>query len=102
MGTVRFLRRSLIVAAMAAAVLVAASVSGAAKVSPILLSGASDQGKNCSDNQGSGQTWTQLKVDPPNAGTYTDGTLTVTVSYESDNVFDWTSNIGVDGVLRTR
>jgi hypothetical protein len=40
----------------------------------------------------------ELKVDPPNSGTYTDGVLTVTV--DSDGTyFDWTSNIGVDAVI---
>ena len=99
MGMVSSLRRSLVLAGVIAAVLVAASVSGAAKVDPVLLTGASNQGKDCSDNQGD-QTWTQLKVDPNADGTYTDGTLTVTISNtQDDKTFDWSSNIGVDAVI---
>ena len=44
--------------------LFASSLAGAAKVEPIFLAGASNQGKDCEDNDGAGQTWSQLKVDP--------------------------------------
>ena len=50
----------------------------------------------CSDFDDS---WTELKVDPPADGVYTDGTLTVTISNYADNEFDWASNIGVDAVF---
>ena len=35
----------------------------AASVVPELLPGASNQGKTCADNQGSGQTWLELKLE---------------------------------------
>jgi hypothetical protein len=54
----------------------------------------------CKDLQGPGQIWTELKVDPNADGVYSDGTLTVTISNTTnDKIFDWSSNIGVDGVL---
>ena len=46
--------------------------------------------------------WTELKVDPPGNGTFTDGTLSVTITNFTNSDpkgFDWTSNIGVDAVL---
>jgi hypothetical protein len=45
---------------------------------------------------------TELKVEPVQDGTFTDGTLTVTVDVRdtaAGQVFDWTSNIGVDAVF---
>jgi hypothetical protein len=45
---------------------------------------------------------TELKVEPVADGTFTDGTLTVTIDVRSTaggQVFDWTSNIGVDVVI---
>ena len=60
------------------------------------------EGKDCADNVGAGQTWTQLKVDidPLVDGVYSDGTLTVTISNaQNDKTFDWSSNIGVDAVI---
>ncbi|MFP5333100.1 MAG: hypothetical protein ACLGHX_12180 [Acidimicrobiia bacterium] len=54
----------------------------------------------CADLEGPGQTWLELKVDPNADGVYSDGTLTVTISNTTnDKSFDWSSNIGVDGVL---
>jgi hypothetical protein len=56
----------------------------------------------CVDLAPEGANWTQLKVDPVENGTSTDGTLTVTITVrETDDgpVFDWTSNIGVDAVF---
>ena len=53
-------------------------------------------------------SWTEFKLQDntneggPNQlqnGTYTDGTLTVTLSNFADNQFDWESNIGVDAVF---
>ena len=44
----------------------------------------------------------ELKVDPVADGTYTDGTLTVIVDVRATaagQVFDWTSNIGLDAVI---
>lgn len=43
-------------------------------------------------------TWDELKVEPVSDGTYSDGTLTVTVDVDG-SVFDWSSDIGVDAVL---
>jgi hypothetical protein len=49
--------------------------------------------------------WTQLKVEPPGNGVFTDGTLTVTISNFANSSsgtpgsFDWSSNIGVDAVF---
>ena len=49
--------------------------------------------------------WTQLKVEPPGNGQFTDGTLTVTITnFANSNSgtpgsFDWSSNIGVDAVF---
>jgi len=45
---------------------------------------------------------TELKVEPVADGTFSDGTLTVTIDVRSTadgQVFDWTSNIGVDAVF---
>jgi hypothetical protein len=45
---------------------------------------------------------TTLKVEPVADGTFTDGTLTVTIDVRdtaAGQVFDWTSNIGVDQVI---
>jgi hypothetical protein len=45
---------------------------------------------------------TTLKVEPVADGTFTDGTLTVTIDVRdtaAGQVFDWTSNIGVDVVI---
>lgn len=72
----------------------------ASHVEPVLLPGASNQGKRCADNEGAGQDWIEFKIDTnPDAGVYTDGTLSVTIAKPSSNVVDWTSNIGVDAVI---
>src|SRR5215216_2486464 len=42
---------------------------------------------------------TELKVDPPGAGTFTDGTLTVTITNYTGTSFDFTSNLPVDAVF---
>jgi hypothetical protein len=45
---------------------------------------------------------TELKVEPVADGTFSDGTLTVTIDVRNTadgQVFDWTSNIGVDSVF---
>jgi hypothetical protein len=45
---------------------------------------------------------TTLKVEPVADGTFSDGTLTVTIDVRdtaAGQVFDWTSNIGVDAVI---
>jgi hypothetical protein len=55
----------------------------------------------CADLTG-GAGWTELKVEPPASGTFTDGTLTVDVVVSDSpagQVFSWDSNIGVDAVI---
>jgi hypothetical protein len=52
----------------------------------------------CADiNQG----WSELKIDAvPSNQTYSDGTLSVTISHVTDSrTFNWASNIGVDAVI---
>src|SRR5919106_1643690 len=70
----------------------------AASVTPEFIAGSDN--KTCTELQGAGQTWIELKVDPNADGTYSDGTLTVTISNTTDDkTFDWSSNIGVDAVF---
>jgi hypothetical protein len=67
-----------------------------ASVTPIPIS--NDNNPTCSDFG----AWTELKVEPPGNGVFTDGTLSVTITnFTNDDPkgFDWTSNIGVDAVL---
>ena len=65
---------------------------------------AGEVGENatCADLAPEGATWIELKVEPVEDGTFTDGTLTVTIDVrdtDDGQVFDWTSNIGVDAVF---
>ncbi|MGH9236087.1 MAG: LPXTG cell wall anchor domain-containing protein [Acidimicrobiales bacterium] len=56
----------------------------------------------CGDLAPEGATWIELKVDPVEDGTFTDGTLTVTIDVTDTDggpVFSWTSNVGVDAVF---
>jgi LPXTG-motif cell wall-anchored protein len=56
----------------------------------------------CGDLAPEGASWTEFKVEPVESGTFTDGTLSVTITVtDTDDgpVFDWTSNIGVDAVF---
>ena len=93
--------RLLAAATIGAGVLLAATtLAGATHVTPVLLPGASMDGKRCSDLQGSGQAWTDLEVDPNRDGTFSDGTLTVSITHtQADKVLSWSSNIGVDAVV---
>ena len=94
------MRTAVLTALAALATLVVASAAIGAKVTPTFLPGASNSGKTCADNAGAGQAWTELKIDPNANGTYSDGTLTVTIANtQNDKTFDWTSNIGVDAVV---
>ncbi len=54
----------------------------------------------CSDFQQS-HTWTEFKIDQSILGnkTFSDGTLSVTISNYTGTSFDWSSNIGVDAVF---
>jgi hypothetical protein len=56
----------------------------------------------CDDIAPEGVTWIELKVEPPEDGDSSDGTLTVNVDVSNTDdgqVFDWESNIGVDAVI---
>jgi hypothetical protein len=64
----------------------------AASVTPTLVSG----NPNCATLA---PGTTELKVDPPGAGIYTDGTLTVTITNYTGTSFDWSANISVDAVF---
>ncbi|MGH2748086.1 MAG: hypothetical protein ACRDKB_09205 [Actinomycetota bacterium] len=65
--------------------------AGASHVTPQEVSG----NPSCA-TLGSG--FEELKVEPVSSGTFSDGTLTVTLSV-SGRSFSWSSNIGVDAVL---
>ena len=76
-----------------------AGVASAASVTPTPINSGNP---TCGDfNAG----WTELKVENPGNGTFTDGTLTVTISNFQNSSsgtpgsFDWSSNVGVDAVL---
>src|SRR5215203_2653775 len=61
-----------------------------------------DGNTTCAELAPEGVSWIELKVDPVEDGTFSDGTLTVTIDVtETDDgpVFDWTSNIGVNAVF---
>ena len=76
------------------------STTQATDVTPVLLAGASNDGKTCADLQGS-ETWEELKLEGGDLtdGPHDDGTLEVTISNLGEFTFDWTSDIGVDGVV---
>jgi LPXTG-motif cell wall-anchored protein len=72
--------------------------ASATHVTPVQFS----DNPTCADLAPEGVTWTELKVEPVADGTFSDGTLTVTVDVQdtaNGPVFDWTSNIGVDAVF---
>jgi hypothetical protein len=77
-----------VVATAGAAALFTTLPAWGASVTPVVVSG------NPSCPAGT----TELKVEPVSDGTFTDGTLTVTLDV-SGSFFDWTSNIGVDQVI---
>lgn len=80
-------------AAVVAVALAAAIPAAATHVTPTAVTG----NKKCADLITGSY---ELKVEPLAAGSYTDGTLTVTISgVEDDRRFDWSSDIGVDGVI---
>ena len=67
-----------------------------ASVEPIPIS--DDNNPTCADFG----AWSELKVEPPGDGVFSDGTLTVTITNFTNTDpkgFDWSSNIGVDAVL---
>ena len=82
--------------ALAVGLAVSALPAVATHVQPVTFEG----NPTCSDLVDGGVT--ELKVDPGASGTFTDGTLTVTIAVtvtDAGPVFDWTSNIGVDAVF---
>ena len=99
---------ALIVIAMAIAAIALASDLGvlssreaqAGHVQPELLPGP-NAGIKCSDLEGTGQTWIELKFEGGDLknGSLTEGALTVTISNLTADTFDWSSNIGVDAVF---
>jgi len=70
-----------------------------------LLAGASNQGKTCAELDDAyadvGTTWVEFKLELGDLanGTYTDGTIEVTLSNYGTTIFDWASNIGVDAIV---
>lgn len=77
---------------------VAVQPAAAEHVAPI----PKDDNPSCADLAPPGETWIELKVQPVEDGTYSDGTLTVTIDVRdtaAGNVVDWTSNIGLDAVF---
>ncbi len=89
------------IGAIVAAVLLSGNLAQGASVAPEFLAGASNTGKTCDDLEGTGQTWTEFKLeeDTLTNGFHTDGTLEVNIANLTNTSFDWTSNIGVDGVV---
>jgi uncharacterized repeat protein (TIGR01451 family) len=87
-----------VLTALTTVALVASSLAGAAKVQPEPLPQGPSQ---CSLFEGSGQDWIEFKPqpEPPPSGDYSDGTLSVTITYTAATVIDWSSNIGVDAVI---
>jgi LPXTG-motif cell wall-anchored protein len=56
----------------------------------------------CGDLAPQGASWTELKVEPVEDGTFDDGVLVVTIDVTDTadgQVVNWTSNIGVDAVF---
>ena len=76
---------------MAAAILLVSAPSWASKVEPTNFQGTAAC-SNFSDR------WTEVKAAPHN-GTYSNGTLTATITNFDGTSFDWSSNITLDAVL---
>jgi len=80
----------------------ALSVAGGVRAASVTPLPVGDASSKCTDFN---PTWSQLKVASNHEGTYSSGPLTVTVSNyveggpHADGHFDWSSNIGVDGVF---
>jgi hypothetical protein len=61
-----------------------------------------DGNPTCLDLEPAAAEWFEVTLDPPAAGTHTDGTLEVEITLHSTAAgptFAWTSNIGVDAVF---
>ena len=95
----------LITMVIGAGCLIGASQGGAgASSGQATTSAPVEVGENatCADLAPEGATWVEFKVEPVADGTFSDGTLTVTIDVRDTAegpVFDWTSNIGVDAVF---
>jgi len=80
----------------------ALSVAGGVRAASVTPLPVGDASSKCTDFN---PIWSQLKVASNHEGTYSSGPLTVTVSNyveggpHADGHFDWSSNIGVDGVF---
>jgi LPXTG-motif cell wall-anchored protein len=76
--------------------------SGAQETEATTSSSLVEDNPTCADLAPEGTTWTEFKVEPVADGTFTDGTLSVTIDVRDTDdgpVFDWTSNLGVDAVF---
>ncbi|MGH9230629.1 MAG: LPXTG cell wall anchor domain-containing protein [Acidimicrobiales bacterium] len=88
-----------------AVILVAAPLGNAgatAQQQPTPSTSVVDGNPTCGDLVPAGTSWIELKVEPVEDGTFTEGMLTVTVDVSDTPdgpVVDWTSNIGVDAVF---
>jgi hypothetical protein len=80
----------------------------ATHVTPIAINSGNPTCEDFEEQYGDGQDWTEFKLQddskeggPNNLqdGTYSDGTLTVTIDNFDGTSFDWSSNIGVDAVF---
>jgi hypothetical protein len=93
----------LVVAGMTTAALVGPSSSPvlAASVAPIAIS--DDANPTCGEfdgTYGGGQTWIEVKSDPPGNGSIVvAGFGTINVTGYGSNSFDWNSDFGIDAVL---
>ena len=89
------LRRGALAALVSAAALAVPSAASAASVSPVVMAG----NPGCTDLSSG---WTEFKIDKGTvaAGTYSDGTLSVTVTDIAGRTpFDWSANHSVDAVI---
>src|SRR3990172_1493366 len=88
-----------VAALLALAATLAAGTAGATHVVPTPVAG----NPTCSDLQGSGQTWIEIKADPPGNGVFSDANVSVTVSNFTPNSFDWSMTssvtVGLDAVF---
>jgi uncharacterized repeat protein (TIGR01451 family) len=89
------IRVALAFAMIAALMAVVAPTAGATHVAPIFVAGNPTCGELAPGT-------TELKVEPVGDGTFSDGTLTVTIDVidtGDGQAFNWTSNLGLDAVV---
>jgi hypothetical protein len=100
-GVLILIAITIAIGAIVTAALLSGNLAQGASVTPEFLAGASNTGKTCDDLEGTGQTWTEFKLQEGTLinGFHTDGTLDVNIANLTNTSFDWTSNIGVDGVV---